>query len=161
MIPCYKKHDTSFIWYYYTYHISKAILDLDPDLCQNFCYFVTLSILHIETCMIPLSKAVHKGFISFFSPKSFEQFMGTLWPQNWKTQTVLLITEPYLHIESCVMLPLKASSRSLFLFLTLASLEQYMGTLWPKNMKIWWFNGAFSSLIHHICSKWLVFETTN
>ena len=41
VIPCYKKHDTSCIWYYYTYHISKAILDLDPDLCQNFCYFVT------------------------------------------------------------------------------------------------------------------------
>ena len=65
VIPCYKKHDTSFIWYYYTYHISKAILDLGPDLCQNFPYSVTLSILHIETCMIPLSKAVDKGFISF------------------------------------------------------------------------------------------------
>ena len=65
VIPCYKKHDTSFIWYYYTYHISKAILDLDPASCQNFLFFVTLSILYIETCMIPLSKAVHKGFISF------------------------------------------------------------------------------------------------
>ena len=65
VIPCYKKHDTSFIWYYYTYHISKAILDLDPDLCQNFLFFVTSSILYIETYMIPLSKAVHKGFISF------------------------------------------------------------------------------------------------
>ena len=55
----------SFIWYYNTYHISKAILDLDPDLCQNFLCFVTSSILHIETCMIPLSKAVDKGFIFF------------------------------------------------------------------------------------------------
>ena len=42
VIPCYKKHDTSFIWYYYTYHISKAILDLDPDLCQIFLFFLTL-----------------------------------------------------------------------------------------------------------------------
>ena len=67
-----------FIWYYYTYHISKAILDLDPDLSQNFLFFVTLSILHIETCMIPLCKPVHKGFISFLTPKSFELFMGTL-----------------------------------------------------------------------------------
>ena len=65
VIPYYKEHDMSFIWYYCTYHISKAILDLDPDLCQNFLFFVTSSILHIETCMIPLSKAVHKGFISF------------------------------------------------------------------------------------------------
>ena len=65
VIPCYKEHDTSLIWYYYAYDISKAILDLDPDLCQNFLLFVTSSILHIERCMIPLSKAVHKGFISF------------------------------------------------------------------------------------------------
>ena len=78
-ILCYKEHDNSFIWYYYAYHISKAILDLDPDLCQHFLFFVTLSILHIETCIIPLSKAVHKGFISFFlTPKSSELFMGTL-----------------------------------------------------------------------------------
>ena len=68
----------SFISYYYAYDISKCILDLDPDLCQNFLCFVTSSLLHIQTCMIPLSKAVHKGFISFSTPKSFEQFMGTL-----------------------------------------------------------------------------------
>ena len=75
---CYKEHDRSFIWYYYAYDISNAILDLDPDLCQKFSFFVTLSILHIQTCMIPLMKAVLKGFISFSTPKSFEQFMGTL-----------------------------------------------------------------------------------
>ena len=46
-----------------------------------------------------------------------------------KNADVLLITESFLHIESCVMLLLKASSRSSFLFLTLTSLEQYMGTL--------------------------------
>ena len=65
VIPCYKEHDTSFIWYYYAYDTSKCILDLDLDLCQNFLFFVTSSILHIETCMMPLGKAVHKGFISF------------------------------------------------------------------------------------------------
>ena len=89
VILCYKEHDKMFIWYYYAYSISKAILDLDPNLCQNFLFFVTSSILHIETCMIPLSKAVHKGFISFLTPKSFELFMGTLtlWPKNWKKLT--------------------------------------------------------------------------
>ena len=66
VILCYKEHDKSFIWYYYAYDISKAILDLDPDLCQNFPFFITLSILHIQTHMIPLMKAVLKGFISFF-----------------------------------------------------------------------------------------------
>ena len=36
VILCYKEHDKCFIWYYYAYDISNAILDLDPDLCQNF-----------------------------------------------------------------------------------------------------------------------------
>ena len=36
VIPCYKKHDTSFIWYYYAYDISTAILDLDPDCVKIF-----------------------------------------------------------------------------------------------------------------------------
>ena len=89
-------------------YISKAILDLDPDLGQHFLVFVTSSILHIETCIIPLSKAVHKGFISFFTPKSSELFMGTLWPQNWKKLTFLLVTVHFLHIESSVIPPLKA-----------------------------------------------------
>ena len=53
----------SFIWYYDAYDISNAILDLDPDLYQNFLFFVTLSILHIQTCMLHLKKAVLKGFI--------------------------------------------------------------------------------------------------
>ena len=65
-IPCYKEHDTSFIWYYYTYHILTAILDLDPDLCQNFLFFLTLLIFHVEACIIPLRKAEVKGLISFF-----------------------------------------------------------------------------------------------
>ena len=108
MIPCYKEHDTSFIWYYYIYNISKAILDLDPDLCQNFLFFVTSSIEDIETCMIPLSKAVHKGFISFLTPKSFEQFMGTLWPTNWKKADFLLVIVSFLLIESSVISALKA-----------------------------------------------------
>ena len=77
---CYKEHDKSFIWYYYAYDISKAILDLDldPDLCQNFLFFVTSSILHIETCMIPLRKAADKGSFLLLTSKSCEQFMGTL-----------------------------------------------------------------------------------
>ena len=64
--------------YYYTYDITIAILDLDPDLCENFLFFVTLSILHIQTWKKPLRQAELKSFISFLTPKSFEQFMGML-----------------------------------------------------------------------------------
>ena len=36
VILCYKEHDKRFMWYYYTYDISKAILDLDPDCVKMF-----------------------------------------------------------------------------------------------------------------------------
>ena len=88
VIPCYKEHDKSFIWYYYTYHILKDILDLDPDLCQNFLFFVSSSILHIETCMIPLSKAVHKGFISFSYTEEFRAIYGDVMTQKLKKADV-------------------------------------------------------------------------
>ena len=138
MIPCYKEHDTSFIWYYYTYHISKAILDLDPDLCQNFLFFVTSLILHIETCMIPLSKAMHKSFISFLTRKSSELFMGTLWPQNWKKLTFLFVTVPFLHIESSVIPPLKAFYEGLhFFFLHWWAMNNIWG---HYDLKAWKFD---------------------
>ena len=108
MIPCYKERDTNFIWYYYRYRISKAILDLDPDLCQNFLFFVTSSILHIETCMIPLCKVCTRASFLFLTPKSYELFMGTLWPKNWKKFSFLLVSVPFLRIESSVIPPLKA-----------------------------------------------------
>ena len=59
--------------------------------------------------------------------------LSNLWrhydPKTEKKNMFLLITESFLHIKSCVMLLLKASSRPSFPFLTLTSLEQYMGTL--------------------------------
>ena len=85
VILCYKEHDKSFIWYYYAYDIWKAILDLDPDLCQNFLFFLTSSILHLETCMIPLSKAVHKGFISFLHLRASSNLWGRYDPKTEKS----------------------------------------------------------------------------
>ena len=115
VIPCYKEHDTSFIWYYYTYHISKAILDLDPDLCQNFLFFVTSSILHIETCMIPLSKAVHKGFILFLHLRALSNY-GDVMTQKLKKLPFLLVTMSFLLIESSVIPALKAFYEGLHFF---------------------------------------------
>ena len=53
-------------------------------------------------------KLCTKGFISFFTPKSFEQFMGTLWPKNWNKLLFLLVTMSFLLIESSVIPVLKA-----------------------------------------------------
>ena len=108
MIPCYKEHDTSFIWYYYAYDISKCILDLDPDLCQNFLCFITSSILHIETCMIPLSKAVHKGFIFLLHLRALSNLWGRYDPKTEKKLLFLVVTMSFLLIESSVIPALKA-----------------------------------------------------
>ena len=117
VIPCYKEHDTSFIWYYYIYHISKAILDLDPDLCQNFLFSVTSSILHIETCMIPLSKAVNKGIISFsYYLRAWSCLWGRYDPKTEKSSTFLLVTVSFLLIESSVIPALKAFYEGLHFF---------------------------------------------
>ena len=144
-----------------TTHITyqKAILDLDPDLCQNFRFFVTSSILHIETCMIPLSKAVHKGFISFFLHlRALSYLWGRYDPKTEKKLSFLLVTVPFLHIEiKCNTSTESFLWRASFLLPTLMSYEQYMRTLWPKSMKIWWLNRALCGLIYLICSKRLIF----
>ena len=160
MIPCYKEHDMSFISYYYAYDISKAILDLDPDLCQNFLFFVTLSILHIETCMIPLSKAVHKGFISFsYTYELWAIYGDVMTPKLKKTHVFACDCAFSSHRIKCNTSTESFLWRASFLLPILMSYEQYMKTLWPKSMKTWWFNHALCSLIHLICSKRLIFET--
>ena len=88
VILCYKEHDKSFIWYYYAYDISKASLDLDPDLCQNVPFFVTLSILHVQTCMILLMKSVLKGFISFSYTEELRAIYGDVMTPELKKADV-------------------------------------------------------------------------
>ena len=168
-MPCYKEHDKSFIWHYYTYNMSKAILDLDPDLSQNLLFFVSLSIPHIQTCMMPLMKAELKGFISSFTPKSCEQFMGMLWPQNWKKQTFLLLT-PCLRslfwVVSSHRIKCNASIKSSPCRLHFSQLHQWaVSNIWrryvPKGKK---FDelAVFSAVwfIFWLLSDF-VFETTN
>ena len=53
-------------------------------------------------------KSYVQGLHFIFTPKSFEQFMGTLWPKNWKKLTFLLVIVSFLLIESSVIPALKA-----------------------------------------------------
>ena len=77
VILCYKEHDKSFIWHYYAYDISNAILDLDPDSCQNFPFFITVNSAHTD--MYDTSnESCAQGLYFAFAPKSFEQIMGML-----------------------------------------------------------------------------------
>ena len=106
VMPCYKEHDRSFNWYYYTYHISKAILDLDPDLCQNFLFFVTSSILHIETCMIPLSKAVTQGLdFIFLHLRALSNLWGRYDPKtekSWLFACNCVISSHRIKCKTCI-----------------------------------------------------------
>ena len=110
----------SFIWYYYTYGISKAILDLDPDLCQNFLFFVTLSILK-HTDMYDTSKeSCAQGLhFCFLHVRALSNLWGRYDPKTETKQTFLLVTVSFLHMESSVIPPLKASYEGLhFVLLT-------------------------------------------
>ena len=60
----------------------RALSDLwgryDPKLKKISCFLVTESFLHIESCVMPLYKALNKGFISFCTATRFDQYMRTL-----------------------------------------------------------------------------------
>ena len=43
---------------------------------QIFSFFITLSVLHVETCVIPLWKAVFCGVISFLHLRALNNLWG-------------------------------------------------------------------------------------
>ena len=98
---------------------------------------------------------------SFLHQQNLSNLRGRYDPQTEKNADFFLVTVPFLHIESSVIPLLKALIEIFLSVLTLTSSEQFMRTLWTKNMKIWWFKCAMCSLIHLFCSKRLVIETTN
>ena len=53
-------------------------------ICVKFSFFITLSILHIETCIIPLKKAVFKGLISFLHLSALNNLWGRYDPKTEK-----------------------------------------------------------------------------
>ena len=86
--------------------------------------------------------------------------MGTLWLKNWKKTHVFACDCAFSsHRIKCNTSTESFLWRASFLLPTLMSYEQYMRTLWPRSMKIWWFNRALCSLIHLLCFKRLIFET--
>ena len=82
------------------------------------------------------------------TPKSSVQFMGTLWPKNWKNTDFLLVTVSFLLIEKSEIPQLKA--------LTSSSISSsYSNELWAiqedvmtKATKIWWFLTTYFVLSH-------------
>ena len=58
--------------------------------------------------MIPLMKAVLKGFISFLHLKDWSKLWGRYDRKTEKKLAFLLVAVSFLHIESCVIPPLKA-----------------------------------------------------
>ena len=86
-------------------------------MCQNFLLFLTLSILHIEACIIPLRKAVFKGLISFFLHlRAFRNLWGRYDPKTEKKLTFLFVIVSFLLIESSVIPALKAFMKGFISF---------------------------------------------
>ena len=73
--------------------------------------------------------------------------MGTLWPKNWKKLSFLLVTVPFLHIESSVIPPLKAFYEGLhFFFLQLWAMNNTWG---HYDLKAWKFDD-----LTVLCAVW-------
>ena len=57
MTPCWKGHGRWFISYLNDitkiFDLQNTVLDLNLRLASKFLFFVTLSIQHVETCVIP------------------------------------------------------------------------------------------------------------
>ena len=80
-----------------------------------------------------------------FSPAN--HLKGTLWPKNWKQLSFLLVTEPFLHIESSVMPPLKAFYEGLhFFFLHWWAMSNIWG---HYDLKAWKFDD-----LNVLCAVW-------
>ena len=73
--------------------------------------------------------------------------MGTLWPKNWKKLSFLLVTVPFLHIESSVIPPLKAFYEGLhFFFLHWWAMNNIWG---HYDLKAWKFDD-----LTELCAVW-------
>ena len=111
---------------------------------------ITRSILDLTTCAIPLCKALTDGFISSMTPKTSDQVMGMLWPQNWKFHHYngvaiygfVLITRSILDLTTCAIPLCKALTDGFISSMTPKTSDQVMGTLWPKNWKLHHYNGV-------------------
>ena len=111
---------------------------------------ITRSILDLTTCAIPLCKALTDGFISSMTPKTSDQVMGTLWPQNWKFHHYngvaiygfVLITRSILDLTTCAIPLCKALTDGFISTMTPKTSGQVMGMLWPINWKFYHYNGV-------------------
>ena len=73
--------------------------------------------------------------------------MGTLWPKNWKKLSFLLVTVPFLHIESSVIPPINAFYEGLHFFF-----QHWwaMNNIWGHyDLKAWKFDD-----LTVLCAVW-------
>ena len=91
--------------YYYTYDISIAILDLDPDLCENFLFFCNF-VSCVDTDMHDTSKeSCAQGLHFFFLHlRASSNLWGHYDPNTEKKTDFFLVMESFLDVESCVVL---------------------------------------------------------
>ena len=142
------------------YDISIAILDLDPDLCQFFS-FLRNFVNSAHTDMYDASNESWVQGLHFFFLHL--RAVSNIWerydPKTEKSRHFACNDVVSWHIIKC-----NTSIESFYEGLHFFTNELwgiYEGVMIKKNMKIWWFNYALCSLIHLICSKRLVFETTS
>ena len=127
---------------------------------------ITRSILNLTTCAIPLCKALTDAFISSMTPKTSDQVMGTLWPQNWKFHHYngvaiygfVLITRSILDLTTCAIPLCKALTDGFISTMTRKTSDQVMGMLWPQNWKLHHYNGV--AIYGFVLITWSILDLT-
>ena len=108
-------------------------------------------------------KLCSRAIFRLLTPKSSLQFMGILWPQNWKKcWFFLLITVSFLIIETSEIPSIESSYQYLhFNLLHWRALCNSWGHYAKKHESLMTLNCTLSSFIDLFCSMWPLFETTN
>ena len=146
-----KEDDKSFIWYYYSYDISKAILDLDPDLCQNFPYFCnSVDSAHRNILWYLSVNLWTRASFLFFHLRALSYLWGRYDPKSEKSSRFLLVTVSFLHIESSVIPPLIALMKGfIFFFLHWCAMSNIWG---HYDLKVWKFDD-----LTVLCVVWFIY----
>ena len=116
---------------------------------------------HRIKCNISIERSHQYLHFSFSHQQALSNLRVHYDAKTEENAYIFLVTVSFIHTESSVIPLLKALIEIFLSFPYADCSEQLMRTLWPKNLKIWWFNCAMCSLIDCFCSTRLVFKITN
>ena len=108
VIPCYKEHDKSCIWYYYTYMTYQKPFWTWFRICVKFFFLRNIfNSAHTDIYDTSIESCVQRLYFFFIHLRALSNLWGRYDPKTEKKLTFLLVTVSFCHIESSVIPPMK------------------------------------------------------